>query len=242
MSRTIVVHGISRPRDLRVGVPRAQRGAQTRGVADAETETRRRQTRRPSPAGCRDSPTRRRSRGSCAIADAHPRASGSPSPSSAPRRRRARSRARRRARDRRRRTAATGTCGVISGTNQGRISAPRLPGGAAASAAENPGQSNPYASRTRSRASDPLLKTVNPMKSPVGAPNTWPVPVGSMRGVAHQAEERVARAQRDADAPFVDESGADEAARVVAGPHDDARGRQTVALAPVRRERADHGR
>src|SRR4051794_30995848 len=37
-------------------------------------------------------------------------------------------------------------------------------------------------SRIRSRASEPLLKHVNPMKSPVGAPNTWPVPSGSTRG------------------------------------------------------------
>src|SRR5262252_10598448 len=60
---------------------------------------------------------------------------------------------------------------------------PPLPGGDAASTREKSSQLMPNASRTRSRASDPFLKQVNPMKAPVGDPKTWPVPDGSTRGV-----------------------------------------------------------
>ena len=58
---------------------------------------------------------------------------------------------------------ACSTVGVISGTNHGVISAPPLPAGVARSAAENPSQSSPYVSRTRSRASDPLAKQISGM-------------------------------------------------------------------------------
>ena len=61
--------------------------------------------------------------------------------------------------------------------------------------AEKSVQVKPNVSRTRSRASDPLLKQVSPMKSPVGDANTCPVPDGSTRGSLHQAEDRVARAE-----------------------------------------------
>ena len=64
------------------------------------------------------------------------------------------------------------TVGVISGSNHGSRMRPPLPGGVAPSASENWSHVRPNASRTRSRASDPLLKHVRPMYAPVGAPNT----------------------------------------------------------------------
>ena len=58
---------------------------------------------------------------------------------------------------------ASSTGGVISGTNHGAISAPPLPAGVLRSAAAKPSQSSPYASRTRSRASEPFAKQVSAM-------------------------------------------------------------------------------
>ena len=54
----------------------------------------------------------------------------------------------------------------------------------------------------------------------------------------HDAEDRVARTERYRHQPLAHESGAHEAARVVAGPDDDPRRRQVVAFGPVGRERA----
>src|SRR5207244_5887801 len=61
---------------------------------------------------------------------------------------------------------------------------PPLPGGSVARARENSGHDKPSRSRTCSRASEPFWKQVRPMKAPVGAPNTWPVPDASTSGVA----------------------------------------------------------
>ncbi len=60
--------------------------------------------------------------------------------------------------------------------------------------------------------------------------------------LAHQAEHGVARPERNGDAAFANQSGADETARVVAGPRDHFRRGKPVALLPVRRQRADDGR
>ena len=73
---------------------------------------------------------------------------------------------------------------MISGENQGSITRPPLPGGSSASRREKSAHENPSPSRTCSRASDPFWKQVSPMKAPVGAPNTWPVPDASTSGVA----------------------------------------------------------
>ena len=90
------------------------------------------------------------------------------------------------------------TGGVISGSNQGsKIAAVVAWRGRLQRVRENSAHVMPNASRTRSRASDPFLKTVRPMKSPVGAPNTWPVPVAIDARLAHQPEDRVAGAERD---------------------------------------------
>ena len=56
----------------------------------------------------------------------------------------------------------------------------------------------------------------------------------------HDAEDRVARAERDGDNTFANEARADQAAWIVAGPRDDARGRQVMPLLPIRRERAQN--
>ena len=79
---------------------------------------------------------------------------------------------------------ATGTSGVISGSNHGSSIAPLLPAGVRASAAENSGHVRPNMSRTRSRASEPFRKHVSPMNAPVGDANTWPVPDASTHAAA----------------------------------------------------------
>ena len=79
------------------------------------------------------------------------------------------------------------------------------------------------------------------MQPPVGAPNTWPMPGGLRPRGAHQPENGVTRAERHAQAPFTYETQPHQAGRVVPRPGDDARGWKAVALAPVRRERADGG-
>jgi hypothetical protein len=57
--------------------------------------------------------------------------------------------------------------------------------------------------------------------------------------LVHQPENHVAGPERHGDAPLADETGADQAARIVAGPGDDAGGGETVAALPVRRQGAD---
>ena len=64
--------------------------------------------------------------------------------------------------------AGVGTFGVISGSNQGSIMAPSLPGGVVSSASENSDQFIRNSSRTRSRARDPFRKTVIPIYVPSG--------------------------------------------------------------------------
>src|SRR5688500_2729818 len=59
---------------------------------------------------------------------------------------------------------------------------PWLPAGVISRAREKSVHVKSNASWTCSRASDPLLKQVSPMYSPVGEANTWPVPDGSTRG------------------------------------------------------------
>jgi hypothetical protein len=67
------------------------------------------------------------------------------------------------------------------------------------------------------------------MNSPVGAPNTWPVPSDDTRG-SRISPKIVSLVPSDTYNVIALETGADQAARVVARPGHDASRRQIVAL------------